>query len=57
MTERHLIAWAILLVVLLVGTVRLWRVTRRSRGRRQSSEPHLRIDLLSQQPDEPPAKP
>jgi hypothetical protein len=51
MTERHLIAWAILLV-LLAGAVLLWRLTRRPRGRGQAAEPHLRIDLLSEQPEE-----
>jgi lysylphosphatidylglycerol synthetase-like protein (DUF2156 family) len=42
MTERHLIAYAILLLALLVAAV-LWR---RSRRVRHSPEPHLRIDLV-----------
>jgi hypothetical protein len=41
MTERHLIAYAILLV-LLFAALALWR-----RTRRRAPEPHLRIDLLS----------
>jgi cytochrome c-type biogenesis protein CcmH/NrfF len=52
MTERHLIAYAILLLLLLIGAVLLWR-----RGRRahRVSEPHMRIDLLgeSEEADKP----
>ena len=42
MTERHLIAYAILLL-LLIGAILLWR---RSRRVRRAPEPHMRIDLL-----------
>ncbi|MEA3054182.1 MAG: hypothetical protein QOG72_3085 [Sphingomonadales bacterium] len=49
MTERHLIAYAILLAFL-VGGVLLWYFVRR--GRRGA--PHLRIDLLGKKGDEPP---
>jgi hypothetical protein len=41
--ERHLIAYAILLLVL-IGAVLLWR---RSRRVRRAPEPHLKIDLLA----------
>lgn len=44
MTERHLIAYAILLLPLLIGAaVLLWR---RGRRGRRAPDPHLRIDLL-----------
>ncbi|MFL6846036.1 MAG: hypothetical protein ACJ8ER_14285 [Allosphingosinicella sp.] len=43
MTERHLIAYAILLLFLLAVFV-LWR---RSRRVHRPSEPHLRIDLIA----------
>jgi hypothetical protein len=42
--ERHLIAYAILLLVL-IGILLLWR---RSRRIRRAPEPHLRIDLLAE---------
>ena len=51
MTERHLIAYAILLLFL-IGAVVLWRSVRRPR-RRHAPEPHLRIDLLAEEPEEP----
>jgi len=41
--ERHLIAYAILLLVL-IGVLLLWR---RSRRIRRAPEPHLKIDLLA----------
>lgn len=44
MTERHLIAYAILAVLLLAAAVLVWRRTRRTR---RTPEPHLRIDLVS----------
>jgi hypothetical protein len=47
--ERHLIAYAILLVLLIAGFI-VWR---RSRRVRRGPEPHLRIDLLSEAADEP----
>ena len=43
MTERHLIAYAILLL-LLIGAILWWWRSRRVRG---APEPHMRIDLLS----------
>ena len=43
MTERHEIAWAILVLALLVATI-LWR---RSRRVRRTPERHLRIDLVA----------
>jgi hypothetical protein len=43
MTERHEIAWAILVLALLVAAI-LWR---RSRRVRQAPERHLRIDLVA----------
>jgi ABC-type nickel/cobalt efflux system permease component RcnA len=42
--ERHLIAYAILLIVL-IGALLLWR---RSRRIRRVPEPHLKIDLLAE---------
>jgi hypothetical protein len=42
--ERHLIAYAIVLLVL-IGALLLWR---RSRRVRRVPETHLRIDLLAQ---------
>ncbi len=42
--ERHLIAYAILLLVL-IGVLLLWR---RSRRIRRAPEPHLKIDLLAE---------
>jgi hypothetical protein len=48
MTERHLIAYAILLLVLLAAVI-MWR---RSRRVRRSPGHHLRIDLVG---DEEPA--
>jgi hypothetical protein len=47
--ERHLIAYAILLVFL-AGALVLWR---RGRRVRRAPKPHLRIDLLSQSDEEP----
>jgi hypothetical protein len=43
LTERHEIAWAILVLALLVATI-LWRRTRRVR---RAPERHLRIDLVA----------
>jgi hypothetical protein len=54
MTERHLIAYAILLLAL-IGAVVLWRIVRGPRRARRAPEPHLRIDLLTEEP-EPPAR-
>jgi hypothetical protein len=51
MTERHLIAYAILLL-LLIGAVALWRVARGPRRRRRAPEPHLRIDLIGDESEE-----
>jgi LPXTG-motif cell wall-anchored protein len=48
MTERQLIAYAILLLLLLAGALLLWR--RRRRGRR-APQPHMRIDLLGEAED------
>jgi ABC-type nickel/cobalt efflux system permease component RcnA len=42
--ERHLIAYAILLLVL-IGALIVWR---RSRRVRRAPEPHLKIDLLAE---------
>ncbi len=42
MMERHLIAYAILLL-LLTAAIALWR---RSRRIRRAPDPHLRIDLI-----------
>jgi ABC-type nickel/cobalt efflux system permease component RcnA len=42
--ERHLIAYAIVLLVL-IGALLLWR---RSRRVRRAPEPHLKIDLLAE---------
>ena len=49
MTERHLIAYAILLLVL-IGAALLWR---RRRSVQRPSDSHLRIDLLSDEPGDP----
>ena len=49
MTERHLLAYAILLLVL-IGAFLLWR---RSRRVRSASEPHMRIDLLGGEGEDP----
>jgi hypothetical protein len=51
MTERHLIAYAILLL-LLIGAAALWRIARGPRRRRHAPEPHLRIDLLGDEAGE-----
>ena len=51
MTERHLIAYAILLLVI-AGAAIFWR--RRRRRVRRGPEPHLRIDLLGGDPDDAP---
>jgi ABC-type nickel/cobalt efflux system permease component RcnA len=51
MTERHLIAYSILLI-LLIGAAALWRIARGPRRRRHAPEPHLRIDLLGDESDE-----
>jgi ABC-type nickel/cobalt efflux system permease component RcnA len=48
MTERHLMAYAILLLVL-IGAFLLWR---RSRRVRRAPEPHMRIDLLGGEAEE-----
>jgi hypothetical protein len=53
MTDRHLIAYAILLL-LLVAAALLWRRSRRT-GR--APEPHLKIDLIGDEGDEPAAGP
>lgn len=45
MTERQLIAYAILVVLLAIGAVLLWR---RSRRGRRTPDAHLRIDLLGE---------
>ena len=50
MTERHLVAYAILAVLLLAAAVLLWRRTRRTR---RTPEPHLRIDLVNGGAEEP----
>jgi hypothetical protein len=47
--ERHLIAYAIL-ALFLIATLVIWR---RSRRVRRAPDPHLRIDLLSGDADEP----
>ena len=49
MTERHLLAYAILALVLLAGAVLVWRRTRRTR---RTPVPHLRIDLVNGGPEE-----
>jgi hypothetical protein len=49
MTERHLIAYAIVIILLLAAAI-VWR---RSRRTRRAPEPHLRIDLVSGDPEEP----
>jgi hypothetical protein len=49
MTERHLIAYAILLLILF-GALVLWR---RSRRVRSAPEPHMRIDLLGDEGEDP----
>ena len=51
MTERHLIAYAIVIVLLLIGAVLLLR---RGRRGRRAPEAHLRIDLLND--DQAPAR-
>jgi ABC-type nickel/cobalt efflux system permease component RcnA len=47
--ERHLIAYAILLLVL-IGALLLWR---RSRRVRRAPEPHMRIDLIAGDGEDP----
>jgi hypothetical protein len=47
-TERHLIAYAILLLFLLAVFV-MWRRSRRRVHR--PAEPHLRIDLIADEED------
>jgi hypothetical protein len=51
MTERHLIAYSILLLVL-IGVAALWRIARGPRRRRHAPEPHLRIDLIGEESEE-----
>jgi hypothetical protein len=49
MTDRHLIAYAILLALLLAAAAMLWR---RSRRGRRAPDAHLRIDLLAEEAEE-----
>jgi cytochrome c-type biogenesis protein CcmH/NrfF len=53
MTERHLAAWAILLLFLLAAGL-VWRLRRRRV--RRAPERHLRIDLLTDADGEPTAR-
>ena len=58
MTERHLIAYAILTLLLAAAAATvLWRRGRRARRGSRHPVPHLRIDLIGADSEEPPPVP